>query len=62
MALTQPHHDPSERWVSDPTPDLGDSVELAVDVPAESGFDHQHLGAGTFLRKRAPSTGLKAVG
>ncbi|MGA1075086.1 MAG: alpha-amylase family glycosyl hydrolase [Ilumatobacteraceae bacterium] len=26
------HHDPSERWVSDPTPTLGDTVTLEVDL------------------------------
>lgn len=29
---SDPHHDPSERWVSDPTPRLGDTVALEVDL------------------------------
>ena len=43
MTLASPHHDPSERWVSNPTPDLGETVEVSVDVPAESGFDRLML-------------------
>ncbi len=32
--LDQPHHDPSERWVSNPTPSPGETVTVTVDVPA----------------------------
>ncbi len=34
MALDQPHHDPSARYVSQPRPSLGDTVEVSVELPA----------------------------
>ncbi len=37
--LDLPHHDPSIRHVSNPRPKAGEVVEVAVDVPAASGFD-----------------------
>ena len=43
MTLTQPHHDPSERWVSNPTPRTGETVTVTVDVPAASGFEQLML-------------------
>jgi alpha-glucosidase len=39
MSLTNPHHDASERWVSNPTPDPGETVTISVDVPAQSAVD-----------------------
>lgn len=39
MSLGAPHHDPSQRWVSDPTPGPGETVAVTVDVPAGSGVD-----------------------
>jgi alpha-glucosidase len=38
-SLGSPHHDPSERWVSNPTPDPGETVTVTVDVPRRSGVD-----------------------
>lgn len=37
MTLARPHHDPSERWVSNPTPEPGETVTVTVDVPAAAG-------------------------
>ena len=37
--LSLPHHDPSVRYVSNPTPSPGEVVVVSVDVPAASGFD-----------------------
>ncbi len=37
--LDLPHHDPSIRHVSNPTPLPGEVVEVSVDVPTSSGFD-----------------------
>lgn len=39
MGLARPHHDPSERWVSNPRPDPGETVTVTVDVPGSSGVD-----------------------
>lgn len=43
MDLAQPHHDPSERWVSNPTPAPGEAVVLTVDVPGQAGVDEMLL-------------------
>jgi alpha-glucosidase len=51
--LEQPYHNPSERFVSNPTPEPGETVTVSVDVPARSGFDNlmlrtMHDGEGTW--------------
>lgn len=43
MSLAAPHHDPSQRWVSDPTPRPGETVAVTVDVPDGNGVDHVAL-------------------
>lgn len=37
--LDDPHHDPSERWVSNPNPEPGETVTVTVDVPRPAGVD-----------------------
>ena len=32
--LDRPHHDPSARYVSNPRPELGETVEVRVELPA----------------------------
>ena len=56
--LGRPHHDPSERHVSNPTPEPGETVTVSVDVPARSGFDRLllrtvHDGEGTWHEGRS---------
>ena len=41
--LALPHHDPSARYVSNPRPRLGDTVELLVRVPLESEVTAVHV-------------------
>ncbi|MEM7274824.1 MAG: glycoside hydrolase family 13 protein [Actinomycetota bacterium] len=41
--LGLPHHDPSERYVSNPSPSPGDTVTVEIDVPERSGFDQVML-------------------
>jgi alpha-glucosidase len=43
--LRHPHHDPSERWVSNPRPDPGETVTVTVDVPSEASVDRMLLRA-----------------
>ena len=55
--LDQPHHDPSERWVSNPTPDPGETVTVTVDVPGQAGVDRvlmrtMHDGEARWLEGR----------
>jgi alpha-glucosidase len=55
--LHQPHHDPSERWVSNPTPDPGETVTVTVDVPRQAGIDRvllrtMHDGEARWLEGR----------
>lgn len=38
-----PHHDGSERYVSDPTPDLGDTVTVFLRVPTASSANEVHV-------------------
>ena len=51
--LGQPHHDPSELYVSDPHPHRGDTVELRVRVPAGQvaavHLRHMHDGEAAFV-------------
>lgn len=39
MTLRLAHHDPSERWVSNPSPDPGETVTVTVDVPDDAALD-----------------------
>ena len=41
--VARPHHDPSERWVSNPTPDAGETVTVSVDVPGPAAVDRVML-------------------
>ena len=58
--LGQPHHDPSELYVSDPHPHRGDTVELRVRVPAGQvaavHLRHMHDGEAAFVAA-APTDG-----
>lgn len=61
MGLGRPHHDPSERWVSNPTPDPGETVTVTVDVPASAGVDEvllrtMHDGEARWLEGRSEPT------
>lgn len=56
--LDRPHHDPSERWVSNPTPEPGETVTVTVDVPREAGVDRvllrtMHDGEARWIEGRA---------
>ena len=59
----RPHHDPSERWVSNPTPAPGETIEVQLDVPAASGVDEvvlrtMHDGEAAWVSgSSAPSEG-----
>ena len=41
--LVDPHHDPSERWASNPAPDPGEVVTLTVEVPKTAGVSEVQL-------------------
>lgn len=43
MSLDRAHHDPSERWVSNPTPEPDETVTLTVDVPSTADVDEVML-------------------
>lgn len=60
-ALGVPHHDPSERWVSNPTPEPGETVTVEVDVPGTAGVDRvlmrtMHDGEQRWIEGEASAT------
>lgn len=60
--LTGAHHDPSERYVSNPYPSPGETVEVSVEVPASAGIAEIGLrsvrdGEGTFIEGRSEVIG-----
>ena len=55
--LTEPHHDSSERYVSNPHPSPGETVEVSVEVPADAditdvGLRTAHDGEAAFIEGR----------
>lgn len=59
--LAAPHHDPSERWVSNPTPDPAETVTVTVDVPSAAAVDRvllrtMHDGEARWIEGRADRT------
>ncbi|MDE0607998.1 MAG: alpha-amylase family glycosyl hydrolase [Acidimicrobiaceae bacterium] len=63
---TGPHHDSSERYVSDPHPSSGETVEVSVEVPADADITDVwlrtvHDGEAAFIEGRSEVIGSRRL-